>query len=294
MARAEGAPLSMPTSSSVSRSMSPRGGGPPLARRSMATKSAVPMAMAAPSFSSFSSPVPCPPPSAPSPITTTTTAPSTPAAQPTQASQQQHPKEASGTVTLTVEVDHEDYTKLPGQLDSKFEAIDDDSALRSTILKADETWTKHFQKALLAAPTKTTLYTKDLEEEKKKAYDLLDCLSRSGKFPFLLTFLNRSGCLCFDHASLHIVLAATHCFDKTITNTLVQDNMNPIEKMERSMLIIATTIHQKPASELLKPEVLEKVRMFSPLVFKGVPGLLEGSDVKLNQILDKGKDKEKV
>lgn len=87
-------------------------------------------------------------------------------------------------MTITVDVEHEDYTKLPGHLDSKFEALDEDSALRSTILKADQTWTKLYQKALLAEPTKTTLYTSDLEEEKKKTYDLLDCLSRSGTWLF--------------------------------------------------------------------------------------------------------------
>lgn len=105
--------------------------------------------------------------------------------------------------------------------------------------------------------------------------------------------LTASGCLCFDHASLHIVLAATHCFDKTLTNTLVEDNFNPIEKIERSMLIIATTVHNKSASELLKPQVLANVSAYSPGVFKGLPGLLlESSDVKVPDVLVKGKDKE--
>jgi len=98
-----------------------------------------------------------------------------------------------------VEVDHEDYTKIPGELDTKFEKLDEDSALRSTILKPESTWTKSFQKALLTAPEKTTWYTHDLEEEKKKTYDLLDSLSRSG-------------CLSFDHASLHIVFSCYSLF----------------------------------------------------------------------------------
>jgi hypothetical protein len=31
------------------------------------------------------------------------------------------------------------------------------------------------------------------------------------------------------HATLHIVVAATHCFDKTVTETVIQENLNPIE-----------------------------------------------------------------
>jgi hypothetical protein len=88
-------------------------------------------------------------------------------------------------------------------------------------------------------------------------------------------------------------LAATHCFDKTLTNTLVQDNINPIEKMERSMLIIGTTVHNQPAHELLKPEALHKVLTYSPAVFEDVPGLLEGSAAVAGE-WEKGKEKEKV
>jgi len=190
---------------------------------------------------------------------------------------------AGGTVTITVPVEHEDYTKLPGELDNKFERLDEDSALRSTIIKPTSTWTKSYQKALLAAPEKTTLYVNNLEEEKKKTYDLLDCLSRSG-------------CLCFDHASLHLVLAATHCFDKTITETAIQDNVNPIEKRERSMLIIGSTVHQKPAEDLVKPELLQRVSTFNPILFGDSPALLERkAEVKSFLVTgDKGKEKEKV
>ncbi len=50
-------------------------------------------------------------------------------------------------------------------------------------------------------------------------------------------------------------------------NTLIQDNVNPIEKVERSTLIVATTIHGRPAEELVKPEQLERVKQFSPGLF---------------------------
>lgn len=54
---------------------------------------------------------------------------------------------------------------------------------------------------LLAKPVKEALDQDKQETSKKQAYDLLDALSRSGS-------------LNFDSAELHIVIAATHYFDK--------------------------------------------------------------------------------
>jgi len=35
-----------------------------------------------------------------------------------------------------------DYTKIPAQMEKKFEALDEDSALRPTIIKPGDSWTK--------------------------------------------------------------------------------------------------------------------------------------------------------
>ena len=98
-------------------------------------------------------------------------------------------------------------------------------------------------------------------------------------------------------ASLHVVLCATHCFDKTLMDTIIQgkwalllrqrrrylalsivtdtdfsfaqstDNMNPIEKVERSSLIMASTIHQLPASAMIQPARISDVKKYSPMLF---------------------------
>lgn len=93
-----------------------------------------------------------------------------------------------------------------------------------------------------------------LTEEKNKAYDLLDALTRSGV-------------ISIDSADLHIVLAATHCFDSSLMDTVIRENVNPIEKVERSNLIVASTVHGKPVSELLRPDHVKRVQEFSKILF---------------------------
>lgn len=132
--------------------------------------------------------------------------------------------------------------------------MDEDNALHSTIIKPSSLWHKKYLKALLAKPSETTLGIEELRKEKNKTFDLLDALTRSGALPI-------------DDASLHVVLASTHCFDETLVNTIIQKNMNPIEKIERSTLIIASTIQQVSPEELIKDDQLDRVKEFSPILF---------------------------
>eukprot|EP00339_Tiarina_fusa_P009138 CAMPEP_0117016294 /NCGR_PEP_ID=MMETSP0472-20121206/12863_1 /TAXON_ID=693140 ORGANISM="Tiarina fusus, Strain LIS" /NCGR_SAMPLE_ID=MMETSP0472 /ASSEMBLY_ACC=CAM_ASM_000603 /LENGTH=783 /DNA_ID=CAMNT_0004720297 /DNA_START=223 /DNA_END=2574 /DNA_ORIENTATION=+ len=147
-----------------------------------------------------------------------------------------------------------DFTKLPIMLDRNFETFDTDSALHSTIIKTGGNWVKKFQKSLLASPASETLGLDGQRTERNRAFDLLDALSRSG-------------ILDIDEASFHVVLATTHTFDKTLMHTVIEDNINPIEKVERSMLIVASTIQEEDPALLVKPEHLERVKNASPMLF---------------------------
>jgi len=66
-------------------------------------------------------------------------------------------------------------------------------------------------------------------------------------------------------------MAATHSFEHSLMETVIKDNINPIEKVERSVLIVATTVQNKPASELVKPEQLGRVSTYSPALFAPDP-----------------------
>jgi len=149
-----------------------------------------------------------------------------------------------------------DFTKVPAELDARFEEHDVDGALRATTIKVGPIWQKRSQKALLAKPTNSTLGEAEQKSGKAAAFDLLDGLSRSGTLPI-------------DCASLHVVLCTTHCFDDSLIDTVVLRNANPIEKLERSSLIIGETILGTPAAQLLRHEEVERVAKFSaPMLLK--------------------------
>ena len=167
-----------------------------------------------------------------------------PAPAPAAAPQPQPPSAFDGESVVDAEEAAEmDYTRLPAVLDAKLLAQDSDSAVRPTRIDVGEVWTRRAQRALLAKPTSSAMGTDEQKREKEKAFDLLDALSRSGDMPF-------------DCAALHVVVAVTHCFDASLMDTVVVKNVNPIEKLEHSSLLLATTVHELPAERLLRSDAL--------------------------------------
>jgi len=147
-----------------------------------------------------------------------------------------------------------DYTKIPAQLDQLYLTLDPDAAVRPTIIKPGKLWQKTYRKSLLSDEASKTLTKSEQKKEKNTAFDLLDALTRSGV-------------LSVDQASFHVVLGATHCFDATLMNTVIQQNINPIERVERSILITSTVIHAQNPAVLLRPSQLERVQKCSPSLF---------------------------
>jgi len=95
---------------------------------------------------------------------------------------------------------------------------------------------------LLAPETEVGLGNDEQEQEKKKAFDLLDAITRSGS-------------LAVADAALHVIVAQTHMFSLSVLDCLVQQNVNPIDVMERGGLVVAQAIFGAPDEQaLLSPQ----------------------------------------
>eukprot|EP00534_Pseudo-nitzschia_fraudulenta_P008520 CAMPEP_0201150568 /NCGR_PEP_ID=MMETSP0851-20130426/11673_1 /ASSEMBLY_ACC=CAM_ASM_000631 /TAXON_ID=183588 /ORGANISM="Pseudo-nitzschia fraudulenta, Strain WWA7" /LENGTH=1014 /DNA_ID=CAMNT_0047427253 /DNA_START=66 /DNA_END=3110 /DNA_ORIENTATION=- len=156
-----------------------------------------------------------------------------------------------------VETSTAGFAAIPKVLDRAIEKHDKNAAIRSTTIETDGAgWTRKRQKNLLTKPRKETLAKDEIESEKSKAFDLLDALSRSGS-------------LVIPFSELHIVICATHRFEKNVMETVIQDNINPIEKLEMSTLLMASTILNMPARDLVrKPEDIERLEASFPLLLE--------------------------
>jgi len=133
-----------------------------------------------------------------------------------------------------------------------FEKLDTDGALRPTIVNIGDNWTKLYFKNLRGEKrTDDKFGLEKQKEEKKRCFDLLDALSRSGALPM-------------DEVSLHVMVAATHCFDDTVIDTVVQRSINPIEKVERSELIVGATIYGRTPMELVSEDRRAEIEGHSP------------------------------
>jgi gas vesicle protein len=129
-----------------------------------------------------------------------------------------------------------DVSLLPKLLDSKFEQLGDEFAsLRPTKIQTAPEWKKKFYKNILSKQESKIVTTEEQREYKNKAFDLLDALSRSGS-------------LTIPFGELHVMVAATHCFDRTLIDTVIHDNCNPIEPFERSVLVVASVLHGSSSS----------------------------------------------
>uniref|UniRef100_A0A0G4FDD4 Uncharacterized protein n=1 Tax=Chromera velia CCMP2878 TaxID=1169474 RepID=A0A0G4FDD4_9ALVE len=147
----------------------------------------------------------------------------------------------------------EDYTQLPVKMDKSFERLDSDAALRPTPIAVGPQWSRTRKAGLLDKPKKTTLGTDEQKTEKNRAFDLIDALTVSGALPL-------------EDCALHVVVAATHCFDCTLMDAVVKKNANPIESVERSTLIVSSCIYKLPVPSLLPPSQWNRVKTHSPML----------------------------
>jgi hypothetical protein len=58
-----------------------------------------------------------------------------------------------------------------------------------------------------------------------------------------------------------------HSFDESLIETVVQKSVNPIEKVERSLLIMASTLHQQPPVALVNRDQVPRLTEFCASLF---------------------------
>merc|ERR1712137_1078044 len=121
--------------------------------------------------------------------------------------------------------------------------------------KVKEKWSKKVQKNLLTKVESMFLSKNEKKTETDKAFDLLDALSRSGS-------------LLVQSAELHVVVAVTHCFEKSLIDTVIKDNINPIENIERSLLLVSTTIHDESPKVMVTSQAHLNTAKHSPELFE--------------------------
>eukprot|EP01125_Pyxidicula_operculata_P015607 TRINITY_DN5321_c0_g1_i1.p1 TRINITY_DN5321_c0_g1~~TRINITY_DN5321_c0_g1_i1.p1 ORF type:complete len:1033 (-),score=293.27 TRINITY_DN5321_c0_g1_i1:235-3138(-) len=155
-------------------------------------------------------------------------------------------------------VDAEDYTKIPTKLDDLFGKHDEDGGVRPVIIKPSSNWKRTQQKSLLAHPSTSNLAKPEQEKERKIAFDLLDGLTKSGAIPI-------------EYASLHVIIGMSHTFSQSIIDTVIKENRNPVEKIEKSVLLLSSTIKQLPVEEIVNPHESERIRTYSSDIFKLTP-----------------------
>uniref|UniRef100_A0A7S3K0U3 Uncharacterized protein n=1 Tax=Aureoumbra lagunensis TaxID=44058 RepID=A0A7S3K0U3_9STRA len=211
---------------------------------------ATPMASAAPISMAFTEASPPPPPVCPEPMSTTEDINQI---KTDVVKKKEQPVQDKLLIGEDYEnVDILDLTQLPKRLDTNFKILDTDSQLRPTTIKISEPWNKLSKKSILAESQNDILNTDCLAKERGKAFDLLDALTRSGAIVL--------------GADLHVIVCATHAFDKSIVDTIIIDNVNPILKTERASLILATTLHDRLVTDIVEPKMLASIAKSSPLL----------------------------
>jgi hypothetical protein len=148
-----------------------------------------------------------------------------------------------------------DVTQLPTRIDGKLEELDEEGAVAPTTIKLADDWTKKSFASLLANEQVELLQKDELRNEKNKAFDMLDALSRSGD-------------LDLRFCELHVVILATHMFAQSLMHTVARGNVNPIEKAEKSNLILASELFGEKPEQLVNKSELERVRLYSANIFK--------------------------
>ncbi len=115
--------------------------------------------------------------------------------------------------------------------------MDPEGSLRPSIISAGKIWKKKSQIGLLGNAISRDFNVADQKLDRDACFDLLDALTKSGGTGI-------------KDVELHAIVSLSHCFGKNLMSTLVEDNVNPIEKVEKSTFMVASQIFGKTVEEM--------------------------------------------
>eukprot|EP01060_Flectonema_neradi_P005895 TRINITY_DN13954_c0_g1_i1.p1 TRINITY_DN13954_c0_g1~~TRINITY_DN13954_c0_g1_i1.p1 ORF type:complete len:903 (+),score=185.96 TRINITY_DN13954_c0_g1_i1:83-2791(+) len=172
-----------------------------------------------------------------------------------QEGQQQSPPppsvQSSGGAEVAVSESDTSLAHLPVILNKKFESVPELSLQSSSMSCGSKITQRTCKGQLLTKETTNSLTSSQLTPLHQQALSLLDGLTKGGAIPL-------------QAVDLHVIASVTHHFDKSLLNIVIQDNVNPVEKVEQSTLLVASAIHNKPPSELINSDQLPRIKEFNP------------------------------
>jgi hypothetical protein len=119
---------------------------------------------------------------------------------------------------------------LAKKLDQEFGMLKSKNA-RPTIITLGQKWTRVSYESLISKESKFKIFDKDEKKvEENSTFDLLDCITRSGN-------------LEIHDATLHIIVPITHSFDDTLIDTVIKENINPIDSFNETMSVIQNNMN---------------------------------------------------
>ncbi|KAJ3387389.1 hypothetical protein HDU92_001967 [Lobulomyces angularis] len=147
-----------------------------------------------------------------------------------------------------------DFTNIPKTMDDKFEEMKSKHT-KPTIIEIGKIWKKKSNRSFLREKTENVeIHSEGQRKELNAAFDLLDAISRSGS-------------LSLEESELHVIISTTHNFEESVIDTVIENNINPIEHVEKSLLLVNSVVFQTNTENLLKDDQVDRIKLISNELF---------------------------
>jgi hypothetical protein len=152
--------------------------------------------------------------------------------------QQEAPKGGAPADTADIgPVGVADVVALPDTLQAVMGALPREVQARPVVLKLAPTWSRTRREGLLASPTTASLDTDDQRTLRGEAFDLLDALTRSGA-------------LVYEDVDVHVVVEVSSSFTRSVVATVIEENVNVLDRVEQLGLTVVSALHGVPLQAL--------------------------------------------